>query len=228
MRVALTRSPSKPKSRSALHRHLHQHNRFYAGAIAAAAAFFALLAEPLELRTLAAADAFFAVYLILLVWAAATATPESTKTHARIEDDGLALIAALTLGAAAVSLSAIIVLLTQGDTIPPLGVAAAVASVPLGWLTVHASMATHYARLYYRDAGKGEAAGGLDFTGEDKPDLWDFLYFSYTIGMTAQTSDVGVSGRRLRRLTLAHGVVSFFYNTIIVALAVNAAVQMAG
>ena len=58
--------------------------------------------------------------------------------------------------------------------------------------------------------------------------MWDFLYFSFVIGMTAQTSDVGIVGRPLRRLALAHGVVSFFYNTVIVALAVNAAVQMAG
>lgn len=175
-----------------------------------------------------AADAFFAVYLALVVWAAVTATPDSTKVHARIEDDGLPLVAALTFGAAAVSLTAIIVMLTSGDRLSAPAVAAAAAAVPLGWATVHASFATHYGRLYYRDAGKGAAAGGLDFPGGDKPDLWDFLYFSYTIGMTAQTSDIGVTGRALRRLTLLHGVLSFFYNTIVVALAVNAAVQMAG
>ena len=58
--------------------------------------------------------------------------------------------------------------------------------------------------------------------------MWDFLYFSVVLGMTAQTSDVQIEGRRMRRTSLVHSIVSFFYNTVIVALSVNAAVQLAG
>ena len=63
--------------------------------------------------------------------------------------------------------------------------------------------------------------GGLEFPSEDQPDYWDFMYFSYVVGMTCQVSDVQVSGRALRRLTLIHGVVAFFFNTIILALTIN-------
>ncbi|MFO1238180.1 MAG: DUF1345 domain-containing protein [Alphaproteobacteria bacterium] len=177
---------------------------------------------------LTAGDAFFAVYLFMLGWTARKADAEATRRHARIDDDGLALIAVLTASAVALSLGAIfwIVLLSRGQTGIG-GLAAATASVPLGWATMHAAVALHYARLYYADAGDGAVRGGLAFPGEDKPDLWDFLYFSFVIGMTAQTSDTAISARAIRRLALAHGVVSFFYNTVIVALTVNVAVQIA-
>ena len=63
--------------------------------------------------------------------------------------------------------------------------------------------------------------GGLEFPSESHPDYWDFMYFSYVVGMTSQVSDVQISGRELRRLALIHGVVSFFFNTIILALTIN-------
>ena len=63
------------------------------------------------------------------------------------------------------------------------------------------------------------------FSGRGEPDAWDFLYASFTIGMTAQVSDIQVQTRALRRAVLVHGVASFFYNTCILALAVNAAVS---
>ncbi|HEY3147090.1 MAG TPA: DUF1345 domain-containing protein, partial [Dongiaceae bacterium] len=70
-------------------------------------------------------------------------------------------------------------------------------------------------------------AGGLNFPGKGDPDAWDFLYFSFVIGMTAQVSDVAVERADLRRLVLFHGVASFFYNTVLLALAVNVAVTLA-
>ena len=102
------------------------------------------------------------------------------------------------------------------------------ASIPLGWLTLHTVASFHYANLFYAlDAGGGEA-GGLDFPGTPEPGPWDFLYFSFVIGMTAQVSDVAVRTTPLRRAALAHGVAAFFYNAVILALAVNAAISQAG
>ncbi len=95
----------------------------------------------------------------------------------------------------------------------------ALVSLPLGWATIHTLVAFHYAFLHYRTKGEGFA-----FPGKGAPDAWDFLYASFTIGMTAQVSDVEVTTRPLRRAVLVHGVASFFYNTGILALAVNAAV----
>ena len=174
---------------------------------------------------LTAGDAFFAVYLFMLGWTARKADAEATRRHARIDDDGLALIAVLTASAVALSLGAIfwIVLLSRGQTGIG-GLAAATASVPLGWATMHAAVALHYARLYYADAGDGAVRGGLAFPGEDKPDLWDFLYFSFVIGMTAQTADVSITGRAMRRFALMHSIVAYFFNAVLVAAAVNVAV----
>jgi uncharacterized membrane protein len=64
--------------------------------------------------------------------------------------------------------------------------------------------------------------GGLDFPGEKgEPDYWDFLYFSFVIGMTFQTSDTAISSRALRRQTLGHSILAFFFNTVILALSIN-------
>src|SRR5438309_1419820 len=65
------------------------------------------------------------------------------------------------------------------------------------------------------------AAGGLAFPGEANPDYWDFLYFSFVVGMTCQVSDVEVTGRVMRRLTLGHGIIAFLFNTVILALSIN-------
>jgi len=69
--------------------------------------------------------------------------------------------------------------------------------------------------------------GGLVFPGNGEPGAWDFLYFAFVIGMTGQVSDVAVASTPLRRVVLAHAVVSFFYYAVILAVAVNAAVNAA-
>jgi uncharacterized membrane protein len=100
-----------------------------------------------------------------------------------------------------------------------------VATIILSWSLVHTVFTLHYAHGYYGPATDDDDAdglvGGLEFPSETKPDYWDFMYFSYVIGMTCQVSDVQVSGRQLRRLALVHGVVTFFFNTIILALTIN-------
>lgn len=91
------------------------------------------------------------------------------------------------------------------------------------WLLVHTIFASHYARLYYQE-GKTLAEckdDGLDFPGDTEPDYWDFLYFSFVIGMTSQVSDVAVRSRTLRRLSLLHGILSFFFNTSLLAMTIN-------
>jgi uncharacterized membrane protein len=101
-----------------------------------------------------------------------------------------------------------------------------VLTVFLSWVTLHVIYAVHYAHLFYdpaerKDAGK--IRGGLDFPETKEPDYWDFVYFSLVIGMTCQVSDVQVTARQMRHLVTAQGVIAFFYNTVVVALAVNIA-----
>jgi uncharacterized membrane protein len=103
-------------------------------------------------------------------------------------------------------------------------------TILLSWLFAHTIFALHYAHDYYGQATEEDdedgLIGGLEFPSEKQPDYWDFLYFSFVIGMTCQVSDVQVTGRELRRLALAHGIVSFFFNTIILALTINIAASV--
>ena len=87
---------------------------------------------------------------------------------------------------------------------------------------MHTTFALHYAHDYYR----GSKPGGLQFPSgdaKDKPDYWDFVYFSFVIGMTAQTSDVGITDKIIRRTATVHGIISFVFNTALLALMVNIA-----
>jgi uncharacterized membrane protein len=103
----------------------------------------------------------------------------------------------------------------------PTHLALAAATIVLSWAAIHTTFALHYAHEYYR----GGEVGGLAFPGdgEQQPDYWDFVYFSFVIGMTAQVSDVGITDRMIRRTAIAHGVVSFIFNTALLALMVNIA-----
>ena len=112
----------------------------------------------------------------------------------------------------------------------PLALGLALAAAPLGWASLHTIAAFHYANLYYRrksDAKHAQSAHGLDFKNTKHPGVWDFLYFAFTVGMTSQTSDTDVLDTTMRQATLGHSVVSFFYNTAIIAMAVNAVVSLA-
>jgi uncharacterized membrane protein len=98
------------------------------------------------------------------------------------------------------------------------GLLVVAATILCSWFFVHTIYAIHYAHEYYADEGRRL---GLQFPDEDKPDYWDFLYFSFTMGAAAQTSDVIIVSKRMRRLALAHTILAFLFNTTILALAVN-------
>jgi uncharacterized membrane protein len=102
------------------------------------------------------------------------------------------------------------------------GLTLAVITIALSWTLVHTAFALHYAHDYYR----GSKPGGLQFPSGDKSDhadYWDFVYFSFVIGMTAQVSDVGITEKRIRRTATVHGIISFVFNTALLALMVNIA-----
>jgi uncharacterized membrane protein len=207
--------------------HLRRHGRFYVAAMAGIGAAVVGFPLPLELRLLLAGDIFFLVYLGLMAVFAARVTPNRLRARAAEEDEGLPFILLLTLIAVVLSLSAIFVVLNSQAGSFGTSVLIALASVPLGWAMVHTMAAFHYANLYYAPHLERGEKGGLIFPGDGEPGAWDFLYFAFVIGMTAQVSDVAVASTPLRRVVLAHGVVSFFYYAVILAVAVNAAVNAA-
>jgi len=208
--------------------HFRRHGRFYV-ALAVGAIVLAILhgLKPWALRGLLAGNAFFLVYLVLTAGFLARGTPEQLRRNAATEDEGLPLILLVTATAIALSLAAIFLLLRAGTAETPAG-ALAVAGVPLGWLTLHTLAAFHYANMYYAPRPGGGDRAGLDFPGTEEPGPWDFLYFAFVIGIAAQVSDVAVRSTPLRRVALAHGITSFFYNTVILALVVNAVLDFAG
>ena len=196
-----------------------RHGRFlvaFALGVAAGMAAWALSVAP-DFALLAAADAFFLIYLALTARIVGSTGPEELRRHAEEDDEGVALILLLAALAVGVSVTAIFLVL-NADQSSLYARLTALVSLPLGWATIHTLAAFHYAHLHYR--GQGD---GFQFPGKGDPDAGDFLYASFTIGMTAQVSDVQVATREMRRAVLVHGVASFFYNTCILALAVNAA-----
>jgi uncharacterized membrane protein len=97
----------------------------------------------------------------------------------------------------------------------------ALITILLSWLVTQVVFTFHYAHEFYRPDSAGTPAGGLVFPEEEHPDYWDFFYFATSIGAASQTSDVSIGARALRRLVILHAVISFFFNTMVLALAIN-------
>ena len=172
----------------------------------------------LATRLLVGWDIFIAIYLVLAYITVFSCSIAQIRRLAAIQDDGRFFILAMTGLGAFASIAAIIMeLAVKPQQTPQLVLA--VVTIILSWTAIHTTFALHYAHDYYR----GKDAGGLAFPGDDKPDYWDFVYFSFVIGMTAQVSDVGITDKIIRRTATAHGVVSFIFNTALVALMVNIA-----
>jgi uncharacterized membrane protein len=201
---------------------LRRHLRFYSAALIGIVVWLASAPLVPSLRYAVAGDSFFASYLVLIFMMAAQTTPKHLEELSKAEDEGITLITLITFAAVGFSLSAIFGLLNQGGKPAGLALALTIGSAPLGWFMLNAVAAFHYAHRYYL-AGHG----GLAFPETPSPGLWDFLYYSFVVGMTAQVSDVQVTSSAMRRLTLAHGIASFFYNTVLIALSVNVVVVLA-
>jgi uncharacterized membrane protein len=172
-------------------------------------------------RLLIGWDALIAVYLVLVYSMMLCQDHNYIRRAAVMQDDGRFVILMVTAFGAFASIAAIVSELG----VPHRGVnelSLAIATIALSWAAVHTTFALHYAHDYYRHA----KPGGLQFPSgdkEDHADYWDFVYFSFVIGMTAQVSDVGITSKSIRRTATAHGIVSFIYNTALLALTVNIA-----
>ena len=194
-------------------------------ACAAIATWFALHAVTSAPTCIIAAWDSFAVTLLILIWIAIFASGiDHIRYRARTQDLSGLLIFVVTIAGACLSIFAVIALLSAAKKTSHLGVHATVSVVAVlaSWTLVHTMFAMRYAHFYY---GEGDSAddpiGGLEFPSDNAPGYLDFAYFSFVIGMTCQVSDVQISSKSLRSLALIHGVLSFCFNTVILALTIN-------
>jgi len=179
----------------------------------------------LATRILLGWDLGVLLYLSLAYHLVAISRVGQIRARAKKEDEGQVAILVLTAAAALASLGAIIAELGSssiaGAGRPPAHLLLATTTIVMSWAFVHTIFALHYAHDFYQEhAGK---AGGLNFPGEEEPDYWDFVYFSFVIGMTSQVSDVAISCKPIRRAATAHGIISFVFNAALLALTVNIA-----
>ena len=201
------------------------HHRMLVGLVVAAIAALVVRTHALWTAALAVYDAFAVVVLGLICVTIALTPYEQIRSVAQRQDVGRTVIFVFVVIAACAALFAVAFLIrhVKPEQHLTIQLLLALVTVVLSWLLMHAVFGLRYAHNFYGDSDTdGEKhAGGLDFPGKTPPDYRDFAYFSYVIGMTSQVSDVTVTSREMRRLVLLHGILSFGFNTVILALTIN-------
>ena len=208
---------------------LDARHRIVVGLAAAAVLFVSLRGRVLVSTDAIASWDTFAFIVLALAWVVIARTPQSKmRARATEQDLGRRLISIFVVLAASIALFAVGFLLGVNRNAPQPHLTAhlllTLGTVIFSWMLVHTVFGLHYAHVFYGDSdepGQDRHAGGLDFPGAHAPNYFDFAYFAFVIGMTFQVSDVQITSRKLRRLTLLHSVLSFAFNTVILALLIN-------
>src|SRR3954465_6649315 len=186
-----------------------------------------VLPAALITRTLIGWDVGVLIYLVAAaVVMTQCSSASAMQSNAAAQDEGAWAILLLTAAAGLASLIAIFAELAAIERTDPyygIYITLAIGTVVLSWTFVRTIFALHYAHEFY---GSGEHKNGLRFPGDGQPDYWDFIYFSFVVGMTFQVSDVQVLHKTARRTVVAHGALSFFFTTAVVAMAVNIAASI--
>lgn len=181
-------------------------------------------------RVLIAWNVGMIVFLVSVFVMMLSASEAGIRERAVRHDEGKHLILALTAMAAVFSVAAILFQLgmvaTLSGTIRLLHFALTGLTILTSWFFLHVTFALHYAREYY-DPGADDASRAvpaLEFPGPDpRPDYFDFVYFAFVIGVASSTADVNIISRGVRRVVLAHGILSFFFNIAVLGLSINIA-----
>ena len=172
----------------------------------------------------------FSLTVILLNWIIILSShPREVRKIAKLQDSSRTFLFLFITTASIVSLGAIVYLLKSTKGLSEVGknehILLAITAVVISWWLLHTIFTLRYAHLYYDPNvdidGETPAIGGLQFPGRDEPDYLDFVYFSFIIGMTFQVSDVNITSRRIRRICTWHALMSFAFNTAILALSIN-------
>src|SRR5262249_39917175 len=138
---------------------------------------------------------------------------DTIRRRALRHDEGRNFVLLLAIGAAAASVTAIATELAgargQGARLELLHVIFTMATITLSWTFVQIIYALHYASVYYSNRDEhGQCKGGLAFPGDEAPDYWDFVHFAVIIGATAQTADISLVSKQMRRLVTVHSLIA--------------------
>lgn len=161
------------------------------------------------------------VFLLSLVPLLRDANVSAIRVHAAANDANRFLVLIITTVVTMAVMAAIAGELPRASGGNPVAMAKLIGTLMLAWLFTNTVYALHYAHIYYSSQNGGDQRG-IDFPGGDSPDYVDFLYFSFTLGMTFQTSDVQITGRSIRRIATLHSFAAFVFNLGVVAFTINA------
>ncbi|CAN5355217.1 DUF1345 domain-containing protein [soil metagenome] len=185
---------------------------------------FAILLAPLawSRAMMTGFDIAGVVFMVSLIPVLSAHGPDAMKKYAEENDANRAVLLVITSIVMIAILTAVFSeLAVKGGGGPPK--ALIVGTLAVAWVFSNTVYALHYAHLYYVNGAKG----GLDFSGDDDdgaetgPLYCDFIYFSYTLGMTFQTSDTAVTSRHMRKVVTAHSLAAFVFNIGVLAFSIN-------
>ena len=202
------------------------HHRFLVAAILSALVFAGLAGRVSMMWHIFVTWDCFSFSTLVMAWIRiVSANPRNARQSARLQDSSYTAMFVFVVVSACASLLALGILLGSSAKDLSKGlltehILLSLTTVVCSWSLVHTVFAIRYAHLFYSKSPSAHGAG-LDFPGEKEPDYLDFAYFSFVIGMTFQVSDVQITSRAIRRLALIHGIVSFAFNMVILALTVN-------
>ena len=168
-------------------------------------------------------DLAAAIFLISLLPLMRSYSLVDMRRHADENDANRTLVLLVATVLAAVVMAAISGELAAARSGDQAAMAKLLITLVLAWLFANAVYALHYAHLYYGcTEDRSKHCAGIDFPGTSSPDYRDFAYFAFTLGMTFQTSDVQITSRRIRHLSLLHSLAAFAFNIGVIAFAINA------
>jgi len=216
----------KPRSFLSLLSRIDAHHRLMVSVGVALVCFFSFFGHLQWGKHLILTWDAFALCLLALAWARIlTARPEAVLRTARLQHSARKWIFLFVLAAACASLAAVFFLLPSTKALSATNaggqIVLALATVLLSWALIHTLFALQYAYFYYCRHPAGAGTALIFPEGKGEPDYCDFAYFSFIIGMTSQVSDVQIGSKEVRRWALLHGLISFAFNTAVLALGIN-------
>lgn len=169
----------------------------------------------------------FSLCMIIMSWVSFFITDsKQIREQSKVQDPSRTIIFIIIIIATLASFLAVLLLIIskgKSDDTSSWRIAIAIAGMLLSWFLIHTIFTLRYAHIYYGDheTKPNTHAGGLEFPGDSKPEYLDFAYYSFVLGMTFQVSDVQITSKKLRGLAMLHGLLSFVFNTIMIALTIN-------